>query len=53
VQSLGCDVVNKWAHGFPLAHYMKIVSTRRLLMRVVPVSIYALLSVSRRMRWTA
>lgn len=24
VQSLGCDVVNKWAYGFPLAHYMKI-----------------------------
>jgi hypothetical protein len=27
VQSLGCDVSNKWAYGFPLAHYMKIVST--------------------------
>lgn len=27
VQSLGCDVVDKWAYGFPLAHYMKIVST--------------------------
>ena len=27
VQSLGCDVGNKWAHGFRLASYMKIVST--------------------------
>lgn len=27
VQSLGCHVGNKWAYGFPFAHYMKIVST--------------------------
>jgi hypothetical protein len=37
VQSLDCDAVNKWAYGFPLAHYMKIVSTRRVL-RVMPIS---------------
>jgi hypothetical protein len=36
VQSLQCDVVNKWAHGFPLANYMKIVSIQRI-MRVMPV----------------
>jgi hypothetical protein len=29
VQSLRCDVAKKWTYGFPLANYMKLVSTCR------------------------